>query len=136
MADLTLDRIRAIGGIVTAKTEQRLIKWTQFDEETGEPIEYDGTVEIRRMAFGWIDRIRKEAERAAAQATTERERQRVHGAVFIAGGVLFGGESMSYADALQLHPALADQLTLAFLSVNKLLKTAADDPDKESATKN
>jgi hypothetical protein len=120
MSDLTLERIRNIGGIVTAKTERRDVTWTGTDPDTGERTSYTHTVEVRRMAFGWIDRVTREARTAA---NGHDEEQSV-GATLIAGGILFAGESLSYKDALQLEPSLANELLRAFYVVNGMRETA------------
>lgn len=134
MSDLTLDRIRSIGGIVTAKTESREITWRGTDPETGERTEYTHTVEVRRMAFGWIDRITREA-RATGKRNGHDEAQSV-GASLIAGGVLFGGETLSYADALQLEPSLANELLRAFYAVNGMPIVETVKGEQEQPVKN
>jgi hypothetical protein len=131
MTDLTIDRIRSIGGLVTAKTERVDITWTGTDPSTGERTEYTHTVEIRRMAFGWIDRVTREVRKAA---NGHDEAQSI-GATLIAGGVLFGGESLSYTEALQLEPSLANELLRAFYTVNGM-RVPADPEDPENSAKN
>jgi hypothetical protein len=125
--DLTLDRIRAIGGIVTAKTERRDITWTGTDPETGERTEFTHTVEVRRMAFGWIDRVTREVR---ATVTNGHDEARSIGAMMIAGGILFGGETLAYEDALQLAPSLANELLVAFYDVNGMQAPAEESDPK------
>jgi hypothetical protein len=125
MSDLTLDRIRSIGGIVTA----REITWTGTDPATGERTEYTHTVEVRRMAFGWIDRAMREARSAA----NGHDEQRSVNAALIAGGILFGGESLAYEDALQLEPSLANELLRAFYIVNGMREPVEAEAEEQPA---
>jgi hypothetical protein len=129
MTDLTLERIRAIGGLVTAKTERRDITWTGTDPATGERTEYTHSVDVRRMAFGWIDRITREARQVAKNGHDEAQSI---GASLIAGGVLFGGESLTYAEALQLEPSLANELLRAFYEVNAMRTPESEDADPKN----
>lgn len=137
--DLTLERIRAIGGIVTAKTEPREITWKGRDPETGKRVTYTGTVHVKRMAFGWVERAAADA-RVIARANGHDE-ERSTGAMMISGGVAFeGGESLTYLEAYWLDPLLGDALLRAFYDVNSIrhATTTTDDSDtqKDSPGKN
>jgi hypothetical protein len=132
MGDLSLERIREIGGIVSAKTEQRDVTWTGVNPDTGRRKRYTHTVEVRRMAFGWIERTMRDIHAQANGHDTDRSMR----AAMIAGGiVLEGGQQLSYAEAYQLAPSLAEALLEAFYDVNGL--TAVEpDPDPETSAKN
>jgi len=133
MNDLTLERIRSIGGIVTAKTETRDVKWRGINPETGRRIKCTYTVEVKRMAFGWIDRVTREAR---STATNGHDEAQSIGATLISGGVLFGGESLSYHDALQLDPELANELLRAFYEVNAMPTVESVQSEQEQPVKN
>jgi hypothetical protein len=125
--DFTLERLRAIGGLVSASTETHVIAWRGVDENTGEPTTFDLSIEVKRMAFGWITRTMRETRSLA----NGHDEQRLVEAALISGGVRINGLALSYDEALQLEPNLANECLRLFTLVNPIRSA-----DSEASPKN
>lgn len=132
--DLTLQRIRDIGGFSAPRTELREVTWIGINPETGRNKKYTHTVEVRRMSFLWTQRTLNDARKVAEQNDwDECERERHICARLVSGGVLFGGVSLPFEEAILLEDSLLLALTGAFNDVNKVGQPIESE---ESAAKN
>jgi|GEM_PF-2854888 len=89
---------------------EKAVRWAMTDA-AGELVDYEGTVEIRRLSYGAFEMIGREAEHSKS-----------FGAQLIAECVVWeGGEEMSYDMAFRLPKPIGKALFDAVVEVNSAL---------------
>lgn len=105
---MNLKDLKSKGGFVSSKPVEKKVVWTR--KVDGEEVSDEFTVLIKPMSYGDIERI----------FVDPKDQERSRTAAMISDCVLLadGKERLSYEDAYQLAPSLANALTKAINEVN------------------
>lgn len=111
----TLKELQAKGGFVSAVPVVKNIKWKGTDPGTGEKIDYDADIHIRRLSVG-----DHEALFLGVDDGKSRTAKLISTAVTLGKE---GKEKLSFEQAYQLDPGLAGAMLEAFNEVNSAKKS-------------
>lgn len=109
---MDLKKLRESGGFVPSTPVAREISWTHVGPN-GDEVTDTFTVHVKKLSFGLIERL---------YAVDDKDPERSRMAGFISESVTLGDkgkERISYEDAFQLDPGLAQVLMDAIGAVNK-----------------
>ena len=104
---MDLNRLRELGGFVPPTPEKQEVTWQPIE---GEPVTF--SVHIKKLSAGTIEKL-----------WSKTGQDRSHMAALIAEAVMLGDEGkerLSYDQAFDLDPSLAESLILAIDTVNPL----------------
>lgn len=111
----TLKELQAKGGFVSAVPVIRTITWKGTDPGTGEKVDYDAEIHVRRLSVG-----DQEALYLAVEDGKSRTAKLISTAVTLGKD---GKEKITFEQAYQLDSSLATAMLEAFNEVNAAKKS-------------
>jgi len=116
---MNLKELQEKGGFVPQTTVQKSVSWVDVDEQ-GNETQHSGTVRVKKHSAGTIEQMWGSAERVKDPSFT---------ATLISKSVFLGDEGeekLTYQQAYDLLPALAEAMVSAIDEVNPLKKRTVD----------